>query len=73
MLSNSILKVILIIDGKKTCRQTIPESSYARKETVDIEIFKTSKNGDGKIIHYIKITGEPPSRTRIWNHFNQFR
>ena len=27
-------------------RQSIPESSCGRKEIVDIDIFKTSRNGD---------------------------
>ena len=29
-------------------RQRIPQSSYARKETVDIEIIVTSRNGEEK-------------------------
>ena len=31
-------------------RQRIPESSCVRKETIVIEIFVTSKNGDRKIM-----------------------
>ena len=47
---NSRLKVIKIIGQRKAfCRQRIPESSCARKETVDIDIFVTSRNGDRKI------------------------
>ena len=30
-------------------RQRIPESSRAKKETVDIDIFVTSRNGDRKM------------------------
>ena len=31
-------------------RQRIPESSCARKETVDIDMIVTSRNGDRKIM-----------------------
>ena len=31
------------------------ESSFARKEIVDIEIIVTSRNGDRKIMQYIRI------------------
>ena len=37
-------------------RQTIPESSCARKETFDIDILVTSKNSDRKIMQSIIIT-----------------
>ena len=37
-------------------RQKIPESSCARKETVDIDILVTSRNGDRKTIQSIRIT-----------------
>ena len=44
---NSRLKPTKIIDQKKTFyRQRIPESSYASKETVDIDILVTSRNVD---------------------------
>ena len=44
---NSGLKVTKIIGQKKVFyRQTIPEFSHARKETVDIDIPVTSRNGD---------------------------
>ena len=44
---NSGLKAAKIIGQRKAFyRQRIPESSYARKETVDIDILVTSRNGD---------------------------
>ena len=46
----------IIGQRKEFLRQGIPESSYARKETVDIDILATSKNGDKKIIQFIRIT-----------------
>ena len=54
-------------------RQRIPESSCTRKETVDIDILVTSRNGDGKIMQSIGITSRPPSRKRTWNQLSQFR
>ena len=39
-------------------RQKIPESSCARKETVDIDILITSRNGDRKMMQSIGITSE---------------
>ena len=53
--------------------QRIPESSYARKETVDIEIFITSRFGDRKIMQSIKITRGSLSRIKKKNQLNQFR
>ena len=48
---NSKLKDTKIIGQRKAFyRQKIPESSCARKETVDIDIFVTSRNGDRKIM-----------------------
>ena len=44
---NSRLKATKIIGQRKAFyRQRIPESSCAMKETVDINILVTSKNGD---------------------------
>ena len=54
-------------------RHGIPESSCVRKETVDIDILVTSRNGDRKIMQFIRITSRPPSRIRKWNHLTQFR
>ena len=71
---NSRLKATKIVDQKKAFyRQGIPESSCARKETVDIDILVTSRNGDRKIMQSIRITSRPPSRIRKWNQFSQFR
>ena len=43
--------------GQRTSfyRQRIPGSSCARKETIDINILLTSKNGDRKIMQSIRI------------------
>ena len=54
-------------------RQRIPESSCARKETVDIDILATSRNGDRKIMQSIRIVSGPPWRIRKWNQLSQFR
>ena len=71
---NSRLKDTKITGKRKAFyRQRIPESSYARKETVDIDILVTSRNGDRKIMQPIRITSRPPSRIRKWNQFSQFR
>ena len=44
---NSRLKATKIIGQRKAFyRHRIPESSCARKKTVDIDILVTSKNGD---------------------------
>ena len=69
---NSTLKASIIGQGKAFYRQRIPEPSCARKETVDIDIFVTSRNGDRKIIQSIRITSSPPSRKRKWNQLRQF-
>ena len=46
---NSRLKANKIIGQKKAFyRPRIPESSCARKKTVDIDILVTSRNGDRK-------------------------
>ena len=67
MFVNSRLKATKIIDQRKTFhRQKIPESSCARKETVDIDILVTFRNGDRKIMQSIRIT-RPPSVIRKWN------
>ena len=39
----------------------IPESTCERKETVDIDILVTSRNGDRKIMQSIRITSTPPT------------
>ena len=70
---NSRLKATKIIGQRKAfCRQRMPESKCAKKETVDIDILVTSRNGDGKIVQSIRITSRPPSRKRKWNQLSQF-
>ena len=70
---NSRLKVTKIIGQRKAfIRQRIPESSIARKETVDIDILLTSRNGDRKIMQSIIITSRPTSRKKKWNQLSQF-
>ena len=71
---NSVLKATKIIGQRKVFhRQRIPESSCARKETVDIDILVTSRNGDRKIMQSIRIRSRPPSRKRKWNQLSQFQ
>ena len=48
---NSKLKATkIIVQRKAFYRQIIPDSSCARKETVNIDIVATSRNGDRKIM-----------------------
>ena len=62
---NSRLKATKIIGQRKAFyRQRIPEFSCVRKETVDIDILVTSRNGNRKIMQSIRITSRPPSRIR---------
>ena len=72
---NSRLKIIYIIgQWKAFCRKRNPESSCARKETVDLEILTTSRRkGDRKIMQPIKTTSKTVARMRKWNQFSQFR
>ena len=70
---NSTLKATKIIGQRKAFyRQRIPESSCVTKETVDIDILVTSRNGDRKIMQSIRIVSRPNSRTRKWNQLCQF-
>ena len=72
---NSRLTAIYIIGQRKAfCGQRIPESSCARKEIVEIEIFITSRrNDDREIMLLIRITSETATRMRKWKQFSQFR
>ena len=71
---NSGLKATKIIGQRKAFyRQRIPESSCARKETVDIDILVTSRNGGRKIMQSIKIRSRPTSRIKKWNQFGHFK
>ena len=70
---NSTLKATEILgQGKAFYRQRIPESSCARKETVDIDILATSRNDDRKIIQSIRITSRPPWKKQKWDQLSQF-
>ena len=70
---NSRLKAAIIIGQRKVFyRQRIPESSCERKETVDIDILVTFRNGHRKIMQSIRITIRPSSRKMKWNHLSQF-
>ena len=71
---NSRVKATKIL-GQRTefCRQRIPEFSCTRKETVDIDILVTSRNGGRKIMQSIRITSRSPSRKKTWNQLSQFR
>ena len=58
---NSRLKPTKIIGQRKAFYMLrIPESSCARKETVDIDILVTFRNGDRKIMQYIRVISRPP-------------
>ena len=62
---NSGLKATKIIGQRKAFyRQRIPEFSYARKETVHINILVTSRNEERKIMQSIRITSRAPLRKR---------
>ena len=68
---NPRLKATKIIGQRKAlCRQGIPECSYARKETVDIDILVTSRNQDRKIMQFIRIMSRSPLGSKscaCWN------
>ena len=76
---NSVMSVrfkafYLIGQRRELYRQRIPESSCVRKETVDIDILITSRNGDRKIMESIrKETSKPPLRTGKQNQLIQVR
>ena len=70
---NSGLEDTKIIGQRKAFyRQRIPEFSCVRKETVDIVILVTSRNGHRKIMKSIRIRSRPPLRKRKWNQLSQF-
>ena len=72
-LINSRLKAIQIIGQRKAIyRKRIPESSSARKETVDIDILVSSRNRERKIMQSTRITSTPFLRKRKWKQLNQF-
>ena len=58
---NSRLKATKIMGQRKAFYwQRIPESRGARKETVDLDILVTSRNGERKIMHSIRIMSRSP-------------
>ena len=70
---NSGVKATKVIGQRKAFyRQRVPDFSSARKQTVDIDILVTSRNGNRKIMQSIRITSTPPSRRRKWNQLSQF-
>ena len=69
---NSRFKATKIIRQMKAFyRHRIPESSCARKKTVDMDILVTSRNGYRNIMQSIRITSRPPTK-RKWNQLSQF-
>ena len=54
----------MIGQSKTFYSQRTPESSCAWKETADVDIFKTSRNGDKKIMQSIRIVSRLSSRIR---------
>ena len=70
---NSRLKATNIIGQPKAFyRQRIPESSFARKEIVDIDILVASRNGDRKMMQSIRTTSRPSSRKKKWDQLRKF-
>ena len=70
---NSRLKATKIVGQRKTFyRQRIPEFCRERKETVDIDILLTFRNGDRKIMQSLRITSRPPLKKRKKNQLTQF-
>ena len=70
---NSRLKATKTIGQRKTFyRERIPESSSVRKETVDVDILGTSRNGDRKIMQSNRIMSRPTLRKRKCNQLSQF-
>ena len=70
---NSTRKAPKIIGQRKAFYgQRIPESSCARKETLDIDILVKSRNAVRKIMQSIRITSRALSRKRKRNQLSQF-
>ena len=62
---NSGFKATKIIGQRKAFyRKRIPESSCARKETVDIDILIASRNGHKKLYNLSEYPNRPSSRIR---------
>ena len=61
MFVNSRLKATEIIGQRKAFyRQKIPQPRCARKEPVVIDILVTFRNGDRKIMQYIRVISRLP-------------
>ena len=60
------------VKGKHSTGREFRESSFARKETVDIDILVRSRNGDRTIMQSIRITSRPLSGKSKWNQLSQF-
>ena len=68
---NSRLKLTKIISQRKAFYgHRISETNCARKETVDIDVQATSRNGGRKTRQSIRITSRPPSTKRKWNQLS---
>ena len=63
-INSRLIATKIIGQGKAFYRQRISQSSGVRKETVDIDILVTSRNGDRKIMQSIRITSRPSLRKR---------
>ena len=55
------------------CQKKEISPSCTKKKTVDIDILLTSRNGDKKIMQFIRITSRPPTKIRKGNQFRQFK
>ena len=53
--------------------QRMPKSSCPKKESVEIDILVTSRNGERKIMQSIRITSRPALRKRKWYKLSQFK
>ena len=72
MSANSRLKAIQFIGQRKAFyKQRIPKSSCARKETVDIDILVTSRNGDKKNHAIYQNNKKTFLKKRKWNQLSQ--
>ena len=70
--SSGLTAIKIVGQRKQLYMQGIPESSYTRKETIDIDILVTSRSGDRKFVQSIRISSRPHSRKRNRNHLSQF-
>ena len=62
---NSRLKATKVTGQRKAFhKQRIPESSCARKETVDLDILVTNSSVDRKVMQSIGMTNRPALRIR---------